>query len=93
MFEQMMQLISKYSNFIEIQKDGTVKIFIPNDINNPSKENSTETILTQNEAMSLINLIAQPKQYAIADKTISENDPEFDLNKWISLAIKSIKNK
>lgn len=39
MIQQMINnLLGKYSEFIKFQQDDTVKVFIPEDINNPSKE-------------------------------------------------------
>lgn len=48
MIQQMINnLLGKYSEFIKFQQDGTVKVFIPEDLNNPSKEGATEVVLTQ----------------------------------------------
>lgn len=84
-------LLGKYSEFVQFQQDGTVKIFVPEDLNSPSKEGATEVVLTQNEAMNFMGLVAQPKQYAIGDRVVQESDPEFDINKWIKLALVIIK--
>lgn len=35
-------MLGEYSKFIQIQDDGTVKVFVPEDVNNPSMENATE---------------------------------------------------
>ena len=97
MIQQMINnLLGKYSEFIKFQQDGTVKVFIPEDLNNPSKEGATEVVLTQNEAMNFMGLITQPKQYEVCDSSnncriISEKDPDFDVNKWIKLALGTIK--
>jgi hypothetical protein len=48
-------LLGKYSEFIKFQQDGTVKVFIPEDLNNPSKEGATEVVLTQKEAIAIRN--------------------------------------
>ena len=46
MIQQMINnLLGKYSEFIKFQQDGTVKVFIPEDFNNPSKEGATEVVL------------------------------------------------
>lgn len=92
MIQQMIDnLLGKYSEFVKFQQDGTVKVFIPEDLNSPSKEGATEVVLTQKEAMNLMGLVAQPKQYAIGDRVVQESDPEFDINKWIKLALVIIK--
>lgn len=39
-----------------------------------------------------MGLVTQPKQYAIGDRVVQESDPEFDINKWIKLALVIIKN-
>lgn len=31
-------MLGEYSKFIQIQDDGTVKVFVPEDVNNPSME-------------------------------------------------------
>ncbi len=41
--------------------------------------------------MNFMGLVAQPKQYAIGDRVVQESDPEFDINKWIKLALVIIK--
>lgn len=89
-------MLGQYSNFIQFQQDGTVKVFIPEDFSNPTLENTTEVVLTQNEAMSLMGLVTQPKQYEICDspdncRIVSEKDSDFNMSKWIKLAIGTIK--
>lgn len=99
MIQQMIQnMLGEYSKFVQMQDNGTIKVFVPNDINNPSLEQSTEIVLSSSEAMSLIGILTQPKQYEVCDspsncRIISEKDPEFDINKWIKLAIGTVKNK
>lgn len=79
MIQQMINnLLGKYSEFIKFQQDGTV-------------EGATEVVLTQKEAMNFMGLVTQPKQYAIGDRVVQESDPEFDINKWIKLALVIIK--
>lgn len=51
----------------------------------------SEVVLTQKEAMNFMGLVTQPKQYAIGDRVVQESDPEFDINKWIKLALVIIK--
>lgn len=42
MIQQMINnLLGKYSEFVKFQQDGTVKVFIPEDLNSPSKEGAT----------------------------------------------------
>lgn len=89
--EMINNMLGEYSKFIQIQDDGTVKVFVPEDLNNPSKEGATEVVLTQKEAMNFMGLVTQPKQYAIGDRVVQESDPEFDINKWIKLALVIIK--
>lgn len=84
-------MLGEYSKFIRIQDDGTIKVFVPEDLNSPSKEGATEVVLTQKEAMNFMGLVTQPKQYAIGDRVVQESDPEFDINKWIKLALVIIK--
>lgn len=97
MIQQMINnMLGEYSKFIQFQQDGTVKVFVPEDLNNPSKEGATEVVLTQKEALNLMGLVTQPKQYEICDspdkcRIVSEKDPEFDLNKWVKLALGTIK--
>ena len=38
-----------------------------------------------------MGLVTQPKQYAIGGRVVQESDPEFDINKWIKLALVIIK--
>ena len=91
MIQQMIKnMLGDYANYVTIENDG-VTVKIPTDINNPSMDNAKEVKLTQNEAMSLMSIVMQPKQYQVGDRTISEGDTDFDMNKWIELAINSIK--
>lgn len=67
--EMINNMLGEYSKFIQIQDDGTVKVFVPEDVNNP---------------------------YEVCDSSnncriISEKDPDFDVNKWIKLALGTIK--
>lgn len=83
--EMINNMLGEYSKFIQIQDDGTVKVFVPEDVNNPSMENATELTLSKNEAISLMGLVTQPKQYEVCDSSnncriISEKDPDFDVN-------------
>ena len=38
--EMINNMLGEYSKFIQIQDDGTVKVFVPEDVNNPSMENA-----------------------------------------------------
>ncbi|QOR58485.1 hypothetical protein [uncultured phage cr1_1] len=49
--------------------------------------------LSMQDALSLYNIFQQPKQYTSNGITIKEGDTEFDINKWIQLAINEFKNK
>lgn len=40
-------MLGEYSKFIQIQDDGIIKVFIPEDVNNPSMENATELTLSK----------------------------------------------
>lgn len=93
--EMINNMLGEYSKFIQIQDDGTVKVFVPEDVNNPSMENATELTLSKNEAIGLMGLVTQPKQYEVCDSSnncriIFEKDPDFDVNKWIKLALGTI---
>lgn len=59
--EMINNMLGEYSKFIQIQDDGTVKVFVPEDVNNPSMKNATELTLSK------------------------------DVNKWIKLALGTIK--
>ena len=50
-------MLGEYSKFIQIQDDGTVKVFVPEDVNDPSMKNATELTLSKNEAISLMGLV------------------------------------
>lgn len=94
--EMINNMLGEYSKFIQIQDDGIIKVFVPEDVNNPSMENATELTLSKNEVISLMGLVTQPKQYEVCDSSnncriISEKDPDFDVNKWIKLALGTIK--
>ena len=54
--EMINNMLGEYSKFIQIQDDGTVKVFVPEDVNNPSMKNATELTLSKNEAISLMGL-------------------------------------
>ena len=94
--EMINNMLGEYSKFIQIQDDGIIKVFVTEDVNNTSMENATELTLSKNEAISLMGLVTQPKQYEVCDSSnncriISEKDPDFDVNKWIKLALGTIK--
>ena len=40
--EMINNMLGEYSKFIQIQDDGTVKVFVPEDVNDPSMKNATE---------------------------------------------------
>lgn len=39
--EMINNMLGEYSKFIQIQDDGIIKVFVPEDVNNPSMENAT----------------------------------------------------
>ena len=49
--------------------------------------------LLPNGQIRLNIIFQQPKQYTSNGTTIKEGDTEFDINKWIQLAINEFKNK
>ena len=51
--EMINNMLGEYSKFIQIQDDGTVKVFVPEDVNNPSMKNATELTLSK---LSLIHI-------------------------------------
>lgn len=59
----------KYSKFIQIQDDGIIKVFVPEDVNNPSMKNATELTLSKNEAISLMGFSNLSKQYEVCDSS------------------------
>ena len=80
---------------IKIIKDLT-KIFLKSayqDINIINSEVIDSIDLSMQDALSLYNIFQQPKQYTSNGITIKEGDTEFDINKWIQLAINEFKNK
>lgn len=83
-------MLGDYAKYVTITNKG-VSIKVPNDINNPSLEDTKEVNLTQSEAMNLMGIMMQPKQYQTGDRTIKEGDSDFDMNKWVELALNTIK--
>lgn len=55
--EMINNMLGEYSKFIQIQDDGTVKVFVPEDVNNPSMKNATE--LTFNTKYVILQTIAE----------------------------------
>ena len=62
-------------------------------INDINSEVIDSIDLSMQDALSLYNIFQQPKQYTSNGITIKEGDTEFDINKWIQLAINEFKNK
>ncbi len=45
------------------------------------------------EALKLMSLFQQTKQYQSGDKTVKEGDADFDINKWVKLAMNELNVK
>lgn len=52
--EMINNMLGEYSKFIQIQDDGTVKVFVPEDVNDPSMENATELTLSKTEKQRIL---------------------------------------
>lgn len=92
MIQEMMQnMLGDYAKYVTPMGNGQIRINLPKDLNNPSMEDATVVDLDTNQVLSLMNICLQPKKYQVDDRTISEGDSEFDINKWAMLAINSIK--
>ena len=73
-------MLGDYSKLITLLPNGQIRLNIIID-------------LSMQDALSLYNIFQQPKQYTSNGTTIKEGDTEFDINKWIQLAINEFKNK
>lgn len=95
MIQAMIQnMLGDYAKFIQPLENGQIRVSIPDDLNDFSKGSSLTVDLTMEEALRLISLFQQEKQYQSGDKITKEGDTDFDINKWVKLAINSagIKN-
>ncbi|QWM89274.1 hypothetical protein M1M45_gp007 [uncultured phage cr149_1] len=94
MIQQMIQnMLGDYSKLITLLPNGQIRLNIIKDINNINSEVIDSIDLSMQDALSLYNIFQQPKQYTSNGTTIKEGDTEFDINKWIQLAINEFKNK
>lgn len=92
----LQNLLGEYSKYVSIASNGNIQLTIPQDINDLTKGELTTVEITQAEAPQLLSLVTSEKSYSISDgtttKVLKEGDAEFDMNKWIKLAIRTIKN-
>lgn len=96
MIQAMIQnMLGDYAKFVQPLGNGQIRVSVPEDLNDLSKGSSLTVDLTMEEALKLMSLFQQSKQYQSGDKTVKEGDTDFDINKWAKLAIKEvgIKNK
>lgn len=83
-------MLGDYSKLITLLPNGQIRLNVIKDINS---EVIDSIDLSMQDALSLYNIFQQPKQYTSNGTTIKEGDTEFDINKWIQLAINEFKNK
>lgn len=83
-------MLGDYSKLITLLPNGQIRLNVIKDINS---EVIDSIDLSMQDALSLYNIFQQPKQYTSNGITIKEGDTEFDINKWIQLAINEFKNK
>lgn len=94
MIQQMIQnVLGDYSKLITLLPNGQVRLSIPKDIRDTNSEIIDSIDLSMQDAMTLYSIFQQPKQYTSNNNTVKEGDAEFDINKWIQLAINEFKNK
>ena len=86
-------MLGDYSQLITLLPNGQIRLNVIKDINDINSEVIDSIDLSMQDALSLYNIFQQPKQYTSNDITIKEGDTEFDINKWIQLAINEFKNK
>lgn len=94
----MISLMSKFKEYVKPLNNGNIELSIPKDVNNPTKDNCTKIELSMQEAIKLMSYYNQTKQYEIATsgtdkRVVCEGDADFDINKWIQLAIGTVKEK
>lgn len=96
MIQAMIQnMLGDYAKFIQPLGNGQIRVNVPEDLNDLSKGSSLTVDLTMEEALKLMSLFQQTKQYQSGDKTVKEGDADFDINKWVKLAMNelNVKNK
>lgn len=86
-------MLGDYSKLITLLPNGQIRLNVIKDINDINSEVIDSIDLSMQDALSLYNIFQQPKQYTSNGITIKEGDTEFDINKWIQLAINEFKNK
>lgn len=92
MIQQMIQnMLGDYSKLITLLPNGQIRLNVIKDINDINSEVIDSIDLSMQDALSLYNIFQQPKQYTSNGITIKEGDTEFDINKWIQLAINEFK--
>lgn len=74
-----------------IKSDNNYILKVPNDMANPSLDNTEEIILTPTKLVKAHRLIANTKRYEVNGKEYKEGDAEFDINKWVESLIKQLK--
>lgn len=84
-------MLGSYGKFITPMPNGQIRLSIPKDINNLDSEIETSIDLSMQDAMQLYSYMQQPKQYVTEGNTVKEGDAEFDINKWLKLAINEFK--
>lgn len=84
-------MLGDYSKLITLLPNGQIRLNVIKDINDINSEVIDSIDLSMQDALSLYNIFQQPKQYTSNDITIKEGDTEFDINKWIQLAINEFK--
>lgn len=84
-------MLGDYSKLITLLPNGQIRLNVIKDINDINSEVIDSIDLSMQDALSLYNIFQQPKQYTSNGITIKEGDTEFDINKWIQLAITNLK--
>lgn len=84
-------MLGDYSKLITLLPNGQIRLNVIKDINDINSEVIDSIDLSMQDALSLYNIFQQPKQYTSNGITIKEGDTEFDINKWIQLAINEFK--
>lgn len=83
--------MSGLSDWTEKLPNGQYKLFIPKDMNSPSKDNSYEITVKSQTLLNAYQIMKLPKQYTTdGNNVIKEGDEGFDINKWVELMVKQI---
>lgn len=80
-------MLGDYSKLITLLPNGQIRLNVIKDINDINSEVIDSIDLSMQDALNLYNIFQQPKQYTSNGTTIKEGDTEFDINKWIQLAL------